>query len=100
MKELQNAVDKLIQTMGGYWSPTAMFLSLAEEVGELAREINSLEKVKVKKPTEPDKRIEEEIGDTLFSLICLANHYNVDLADSLNNVIKKYEKRDKDRYKK
>ncbi len=98
LKVLQQEVDDLIQQMGGYWTPYAMFLSLAEEVGELARQINHYEKVKIKKPTEPKKDIDEEIGDTLYSLICIANYYNIDLAQSLRDVMEKYRKRDANRY--
>ena len=98
LSQLQIEVDTLIQSMGGYWTPFAMFLSLAEEVGELARQINHYEKVKIKKPTEPKKGLDEEIGDTLYSLICLANYYKIDLAESLRGVMEKYRKRDANRY--
>ncbi len=98
IKKAQEEVDVLIEEFGGYWPVLSMFASLAEEVGELARELNALEKIKIKKPTEPIKKIEEEMGDVLFSLICLANQYSVDLGDSLEIVLAKYRKRDKNRY--
>lgn len=98
MESLQKEVDDFVQEIGGYWSPFAMFLSVAEEVGEVARQINHIEKVKIKKPTESKKGLEEEMGDTLFSLICIANYYKIDLAESLRFVIEKYRKRDANRY--
>ena len=98
LSQLQFEVDTLIQSMGGYWTPFAMFLSLAEEVGELARQINHYEKIKIKKPSEPKKGLDEEIGDTLYSLICIANYYKIDLAKSLRDVMEKYRTRDANRY--
>lgn len=96
--ESQTDVDKLVNKMGGYWSPLAMLASITEEVGELAREINALEQIKPKKSTEKPKSIGEELGDTLYSIICVANHYSVDLGEELKNVLKKYTIRDKDRF--
>lgn len=98
--DAQKEVDLLVQQMGGYWSPLAMLASVVEEVGELAREINALEKIKIKKPEERVKPIDEELADTLFSIICIANHYKVNLGKSLENVLEKYRKRDKYRFTK
>ena len=98
--DAQKEVDLLVQQMGGYWSPLAMLASVVEEVGELAREINALEKIKIKKPEEKLKPIDEELADTLFSIICIANNYQVDLGDSLEKVLEKYRKRDKHRFTK
>ena len=98
--DAQKEVDILVQQMGGYWSPLAMLASVVEEVGELAREINALEKIKVKKPEERTNPIDEELADTLFSIICIANHYQVDLGASLDRVLDKYRKRDKNRFTK
>jgi NTP pyrophosphatase (non-canonical NTP hydrolase) len=97
-KDAQRTTDELIQKLGGYWSPFAMLASVMEEVGELAREINALEKVKKKKPTEQKKELGEELADTLYSLICIANFYHVDLGDAYQKVLKKYQERDKNRF--
>ncbi len=67
LTDAQDAVDKLITKFGGYWSPLSMLASLVEEVGELSREINSLEKFKPKKPTESNPTFDEEIADAFFS---------------------------------
>jgi NTP pyrophosphatase (non-canonical NTP hydrolase) len=99
-KLLQEKTDKLIQNLGGYWPPFAMLASVVEEVGELAREINSLEKIKIKKPTEIKKPLGEEISDTIFSLICIANYYNINLDTEFTQMLKKYESRDKNRFAK
>ncbi|MHA1834400.1 MAG: nucleotide pyrophosphohydrolase [Candidatus Baldrarchaeia archaeon] len=98
IKQAQKIVDKWInQFKEGYWSPLAMLASLMEEVGELAREINHREKIKKRKETESERDIGIEMGDVLFSLICLANHYKVDLEDKFKKVMDKYSSRDANR---
>ncbi len=98
IKEIQDQVDALIQTMNGYWLPLAMLASVTEELGELAREINALEKIKTKKSSEIEKNIGEELADLLFSIICISNYYKIDLNSDFKQVLKKYQKRDKDRF--
>ncbi|MGG4491939.1 nucleotide pyrophosphohydrolase [Metabacillus idriensis] len=101
MKELQKEVDDYIgQFKEGYFSPLAMMARLTEEMGELAREINHTYGEKPKKQTEQEKKIEEEAGDILFVLICLANSLNIDLEEAHNLVMKKFNTRDKDRWTK
>ena len=75
-----------------------MLASLTEEVGELAREINHRERIKKKKETEPEGDIGLELADVLFSLICLANHYRINLEDKFNEVMEKYSSRDENRW--
>jgi NTP pyrophosphatase (non-canonical NTP hydrolase) len=71
-----------------------------EEVGELAREINAREKIKKKKETEPESDLGLEMADILFSLICLANYYGVDLESKFKEVMEKYSSRDIKRWTK
>jgi NTP pyrophosphatase (non-canonical NTP hydrolase) len=99
IQQAQKVVDDWInQFEEGYWPPLAMLACLVEEIGELAREINAREKIKVRKKTEPEGRMDLEIADVLFSLICLANFYNVDLENAFKETIKKYSIRDVDRW--
>ncbi|MGD6795210.1 nucleotide pyrophosphohydrolase [Metabacillus sp. JX24] len=101
MKDLQKEVDEYIgQFKEGYFSPLAMMARLTEEMGELAREINHTYGEKPKKDTEKEKKIEEEAGDILFVLICLANSLQIDLEEAHNLVMKKFTTRDKDRWTK
>ncbi|MHA1292813.1 MAG: nucleotide pyrophosphohydrolase [Promethearchaeota archaeon] len=99
LRGLQERLDNWIKNHGGYWPPLAMLTAIVEELGELAREINSLEGFKPKKPTEREVNIGEELADVLFSVICLANHYKIDLNDELNQVLEKYSTRDAMRFK-
>ncbi len=99
MKELQTEVDEYIgQFKEGYFSPLAMLARMTEELGELAREINHQYGEKPKKSSEKDKAIEEEMGDMLFVLICLANSLNIDLEKAHDLVMNKFNTRDKDRW--
>ena len=97
---IQNNVDIWIKNHGGYWSPLSMFASIIEECGEIAREINFREGFKPKKPEEKEGNLGEELADLLFSTICLANYYKIDLGEKLDNVLKKYTNRDENRFKK
>ncbi|MBP0724195.1 nucleotide pyrophosphohydrolase [Bacillus sp. RG28] len=99
VKELQQEVDTYIsQFKEGYFSPLAMMARLTEELGELAREINHTYGEKPKKKTEKEKAIEEELGDVLFVLICLANSLNIDMEQAHDMVMNKFNTRDKDRW--
>lgn len=99
MKDMQKEVDAYIgQFKEGYFSPLAMMARLTEEMGELAREVNHYYGEKPKKTTEKERSIEEELGDVLFVMICMANSLNIDLETAHNIVIDKFNTRDKDRW--
>lgn len=101
IKDLQKEVDDYIsQFKEGYFSPLAMLARLTEELGELAREINHYYGEKPKKETEKEKEIEEEIGDLLFVIICLANSLNIDLKKAHDRVMHKFQTRDRNRWTK
>lgn len=101
IQQLQQEVDTYIgQFKEGYFSPLAMLARMTEELGELAREINHYYGEKPKKTSEQPKTIEEEMGDMLFVLICLANSLNIDLQSAHDKVMNKFATRDKDRWTK
>ena len=99
MYEMQQEVDEYIsQFKEGYFSPLAMMARLTEELGELAREINHYYGEKPKKSTEKERTVEEELGDVLFVMICMANSLNIDLETAHNVVMDKFQTRDKNRW--
>lgn len=101
LDEMQQEVNNYIsQFKTGYFSPLAQTVRLTEELGELAREINHHYGEKPKKSTEPKKTVEEELGDLLFVLICLANSLHIDMDSALCRVLDKFSTRDKDRWAK
>ncbi|MCD6373132.1 MAG: nucleotide pyrophosphohydrolase [Thermococcus sp.] len=96
MNELQRRVDELISEFGGYWPPFEMLVAIVEEIGELSDVLLRLEGSKgLASPEE----LKEELGDVMFALACLANHYGIDLFEALSASIDKYKSRDGHRWK-
>ncbi|GIP15109.1 hypothetical protein J40TS1_07510 [Paenibacillus montaniterrae] len=101
LAQIQREVDQYIsQFKEGYFSPLALVARLAEEVGELAREVNHSYGEKPKKPDEADNSIEMELGDILFILNCFANSLNIDLTKAHDQVMNKFNTRDANRWTK
>ncbi|WP_144511351.1 nucleotide pyrophosphohydrolase [Bacillus sp. FJAT-22090] len=101
LSELQNDVHLYInQFKEGYFPPMELLARLTEELGELSREVQHKYGAKKKKHTEVEKEIADEMGDFFFVLICLANAEGIDLQQSLENVLYKYNTRDKNRWTK
>lgn len=101
LSALQHEVDAYIsQFKEGYFPPMELLARLTEELGELSREVQHKYGTKKKKHTEVEKELADEMGDFFFVLICLANAEGIDLQDSLQNVLHKYNTRDKDRWTK
>ena len=101
MKNRQKEVDKVFKENGfTYFHPLSQFARLVEETGELARILNHLYGDKPKKSSEKKQNLQEEMGDVLFTLLCLANYMGIDLDEAVSKSINKLVKRDKNRYKK
>ena len=82
-----------------YFSPLSLLAALVEEVGETAKVMNTLYGDKKKKDNDQIKDLEEEIGDILFSLTCIANSHNMNLDEILDNKMDKVYGRDNNRFK-
>lgn len=101
LKELQKQVNEWVnQYKIGYYPPLAIIAQLAEETGELAREINNRYGPRVKKSAEDTADIQEEIADIMFALVCMANSHNIDLEAAWEKKMDKCYNRDKDRWEK
>lgn len=96
--EIQKIVNNWILEHGGYWPPLSMICAIIEELGEVTKEINSLEGYKPKKTQEINLNLGEELSDLLFSIICLANFYKIDLGEGILKTIEKYKIRDSNRF--
>lgn len=97
---MQDRVDAWIsQFEEGYFPPSIMMLRLAEEVGELAREVNHSYGLKPKKSDEPNGSVAMEIGDCLFVLVSFANALDLNLDEIFTRVMEKFETRDRDRWR-
>ena len=51
-----------------------------------------------KKETEEDNTIKAELGDNLFVLLCIANSLDIDMTESFNETMEKFNTRDKNRF--
>jgi NTP pyrophosphatase (non-canonical NTP hydrolase) len=98
LNRVQRSVDDWInQFEEGYWPPLSMLAAVTEEIGELAREINDREGYKKKRVSNTDS-LENELGDAIYSLVCIANYYHIDLDKAFNATLEKYTKRDMNRW--
>src|SRR5712691_6996254 len=87
-REAQQAVDQWVgQFEQGYFTPLANVARLAEEVGELAREVNH-----------QVGSIAMELADILFVVICIANSQHIDLDDAFAHMMAKVTSRDAGRW--
>lgn len=101
MKDVQRQVHEWVtQYKIGYFKPLEIIARLAEETGELAREVNARFGPKKKKSTEDVADIEEEIADMIFTLACLANSLNLDMERGFSKVMDKCYGRDANRWEK
>lgn len=99
IKEMQSELDIYInQFEKGYFSPLVQLAKLTEELGELAREINHTYGEKQKKESELPNSIKEELGDVLISTIIMANSFDIDLAETFEENMDKFNQRDKYRF--
>ena len=92
MNSIQEEVNKLIKKYNLESSVEIRFIDLISELGELGKEILKGNDYG-KKDFCNTENLESEIGDTFFSLICVANGLNIDLKKALDSVLAKYENR-------
>jgi len=99
LKEAQQRVDTWVsQFEEGYFHPLTNLARLAEEVGELAREVNHRFGQKTKKAEEPEGDLGMEMADILFVLICMANREGIDLDEAFDRMMQKVTARDEKRW--
>lgn len=73
-------------------SPELRYIDLTSELGELGKEI-LLSTEYGRNEFSATDNLESEIGDTFYSLICIANSLDINLSNALIKVTKKYEQR-------
>ena len=99
LKDIQKDVDVWVQQYKvTYWKPHEIIARLMEETGELAREVNHIFGPKKKKSSEDKKEMADEVGDIMFTLVCLANSQGISLDESWKSIMDKCYGRDKDRF--
>ena len=98
IREAQDKVDQWIKTYGvRYFNELTNMAVLTEEVGELAKIMaRKYGEQSFKEGEKQDPS--EEMADSLWVLICLANQTGVDLTEALQESFEKKTKRDKERH--
>ncbi len=92
MKEIQEKIRKFCLKHDLEAPAEHRVLDLTSEIGEISKEVLKMSDYG-KKPIKFREEIKSELGDTLYSLITIANYFNVDLEEALSMVLEKYERR-------
>jgi NTP pyrophosphatase (non-canonical NTP hydrolase) len=99
IQEAQSNVDTWIKTHGvRYFSELTNTAILMEEVGEVARIMSRKYGEQSFKESDKEVKLEDELADVMFVLICIANQTGVDLTEAMKKNLEKKTKRDHDRH--
>jgi NTP pyrophosphatase (non-canonical NTP hydrolase) len=90
MQNTQKAVSTFCQDNNIEASPLFRLLDLSSELGEIAKEFLHITNYGKDLNIIKTEALEAELGDALFSLICLANSLDINLESSLAKVMEKY----------
>lgn len=103
LQEMQKIVDDWVSNPKykvEYFPPFEIIAQLAEEVGEVAREVADIHGFKKKKGGEKTDGLASEIGDILFVLCCLSNSHDISLKEAFEISMEKKTGRDQHRFRK
>ena len=96
--ELQSTVDQWITTIGvRYFSPLTNMAILAEETGEVARQMARIYGEQSFKDGE-EPHLADELADIIWVVAAIANQSGIDLTDALKANIEKKTTRDATRH--
>ncbi|MDI1356212.1 MAG: nucleotide pyrophosphohydrolase [bacterium] len=99
LSEAQKQVDEWIKKYGvRYFNELTNMAMLTEEVGEVARIIARRYGEQSEKAADKEKKLEEELADVLFVVICLANQTGINLEKAFLKNLKKKTARDSKRH--
>ncbi len=90
--KLQEEVEEFCKKHGLESPAEHRVLDLVSEVGELSKEILKISDYG-RKDLEYKEEIGFELGDVFYSLITVANSFDVDLEEALEKALEKYESR-------
>lgn len=92
MDEQQQRVKDWMARYGLGTDPQARMLDLSSEVGELAKEVLKATGYGTR-PLAPTASLEEELGDCVFSLLCVSEALGLDGEKALDQALEKYRAR-------
>ncbi|MBX3163253.1 MAG: nucleotide pyrophosphohydrolase [Bacteroidetes bacterium] len=99
ISEAQHIVDTWIKQYGvRYFNELTNTAMLMEEVGEVARIMARRYGEQSEKESDKQKKLDDELADVLFVLICIANQTGIDLEKALKENLEKKTNRDKERH--
>jgi NTP pyrophosphatase (non-canonical NTP hydrolase) len=100
IQEAQSSVDHWIKSHGvRYFNELTNTAILMEEVGEVARIMSRKYGEQSFKASDKEVKLEDELADVLFVLICIANQTGIDLTEAMKKNLEKKTSRDSDRHK-
>ena len=100
IQEAQQKVDEWINTTGvRYFNELTNMAILTEEVGEVARLMSRMYGEQSFKESDKNKKLDDELADVLWVLLCIANQTGVDLTKALQENFEKKTTRDTNRHK-
>lgn len=92
MRAIQEKAAGFARAHGLNMDPLIRFLDLSSELGELSKELLKSSGYGAA-PAMAGPAVEEELGDCVFSLLCLADSLDLDAETALNGALEKYRKR-------
>ncbi|MDP1801116.1 MAG: nucleotide pyrophosphohydrolase [Bacteroidota bacterium] len=99
ISEAQKLVDDWIKKYGvRYYNELTNMAILTEEVGEVARIMARRYGEQSEKESDKQKKLDDEIADVLFVLICIANQTGINLDEALRKNLEKKTDRDSERH--
>jgi NTP pyrophosphatase (non-canonical NTP hydrolase) len=100
IQQAQQKIDEWIKTHGvRYFNELTNMAILTEEVGEVARIMSRRYGEQSEKENDKNKKLDEELADVMFVLMCIANQTGIDLEKALEENLKKKTTRDSERHK-
>lgn len=99
ISEAQKLVDDWIKKYGvRYYNELTNMAILTEEVGEVARIMARRFGEQSEKESDKQKKLDDELADVLFVLICIANQTGINLDEALKKNLAKKTDRDSERH--
>jgi NTP pyrophosphatase (non-canonical NTP hydrolase) len=99
IRRAQQMVDQWIRDKGvRYFSELTNMAILTEEVGEVARLMSRLYGDQSFKESDRERNLADELADTLWVLICIANQTGTDLERAFLSNLSKKTTRDSERH--
>ncbi|HKC67747.1 MAG TPA: nucleotide pyrophosphohydrolase [Bacteroidia bacterium] len=100
IQQAQKKTDDWIKTHGvRYFNELTNMAILTEEVGEVARIMSRRYGEQSEKENDKNKKLDEELADVMFVLMCIANQTGIDLEKALEENLNKKTNRDSERHK-